>query len=153
MFSPWAHCLPGHIISWGILSPGAYYVSGAGFLWCGLSPGGFVSGTVCLQGTYSLGHIVSWGRLSQGRIILGRLSWGTFSRGRLPPPPAPHRSSINDQAGNLLHILGNKKQVSKSFGVRVGLGILFFANSFWTWTPPHPPPTFPFFSCDEQLKK
>ena len=75
-----SHCLLGHIISRGTLSPRAYN-SGARCLRGILSPGQNVSGHIVSGGTLSLGRIVL------GHIVLGSDVWGHIVLGHHVPPP------------------------------------------------------------------
>ena len=92
MFSPRAHCLPGHIISRGTLSLGAHYLRG------GLSPGNIVFEAYCLGGILSQGGLsLRWilsrafclrailgpGRIVSGRFISGQIVLGYIVPGRL----------------------------------------------------------------------
>ena len=92
MFSSGLHCLPGHIISRGILSSRAHYLRDGlsrshclgGILFRGrLSLGRVVSRAVFLRGTYSPGHIVSQGGLSPGHIISERIVLGHVVSGHI----------------------------------------------------------------------
>ena len=137
MFSSGLHCLPGHIISRGILSSRAHYLRDGlsrshclgGILFRGrLSLGRVVSRAVFLRGTYSPGHIVSQGGLSPGhiiseRIVLGHIVSGHIASGHLLLFLCANfgrkffRIILSSQKDFFLHLCGRKGDNSKVYHV------------------------------------